>query len=160
MGDQTHGKYTEHTWNKTASKSFYKRNRWEFWRKKKGGIRSSFINQASFSIPCLFQCDNFKTQLSLLFVYINIDSQVMCTPTFFITNSRENNVRWQYSFFLSVPRKQLSLINLPAQKEFSHLLFSLKKTGCHFSCTEITEKSERPLSRWIKETWFVLHYRP
>lgn len=115
--------------------------------KKKGGIRSSFINQASFSIPCLFQCDNFKTQLSLLFVYINIDSQVMCTPTFFITNSRENNVRWQYSFFLSVPRKQLSLINLPAQKEFSHLLFSLKKTGCHFSCTEITEKSERPLSR-------------
>lgn len=160
MGDQTHGKYTEHTWNKTASKSFYKRNRWEFWRKKKGGIRSSFINQASFSIPCLFQCDNFKTQLSLLFVYINIDSQVMCTPTFFITNSRENNVRWQYSFFLSVPRKQLSLINLPAQKEFSHFLFSLKKTGCHFSCTEITEKSERPLSRWIKETWFVLHYRP
>lgn len=160
MGDQTHGKYTEHTWNKTASKSFYKRNRWEFWRKKKGGIRSSFINQASFSIPCLFQCDNFKTQLSLLFVYINIDSRVMCTPTFFITNSRENNVRWQYSFFLSVPRKQLSLINLPAQKEFSHFLFSLKKTGCHFSCTEITEKSERPLSRWIKETWFVLHYRP
>lgn len=160
MGDQTHGKYTEHTWNKTASKSFYKRNRWEFWRKKKGGIRSSFINQASFSIPCLFQCDNFKTQLSLLFVYINIDSRVMCTPTFFITNSRENNVRWQYSFFLSVPRKQLSLINLPAQKEFSHFLFSLKKTGCHFSCTEITEKYERPLSRWIKETWFVLHYRP
>lgn len=128
--------------------------------KKKGGIRSSFINQASFSIPCLFQCDNFKTQLSLLFVYINIDSRVMCTPTFFITNSRENNVRWQYSFFLSVPRKQLSLINLPAQKEFSHFLFSLKKTDCHFSCTEITEKSERPLSRWIKETWFVLHYRP
>lgn len=160
MGDQTHGKYTEHTWNKTASKSFYKRNRWEFWRKKKGGIRSSFINQASFSIPCLFQCDNFKTQLSLLFVYINIDSRVMCTPTFFITNSRENNVRWQYSFFLSVPRKQLSLINLPAQKEFSHFLFSLKKTVCHFYCTEITEKSERPLSRWIKETWFVLHYRP
>lgn len=128
--------------------------------KKKGGIRSSFINQASFSIPCLFQSDNFKTQLSLLFVYINIDSQVMCTPTFFITNSRENNVRWQYSFFLSVPRKQLSLINLPAQKEFSHFLFSLKKTVCHFYCTEITEKSERPLSRWIKETWFVLHYRP
>lgn len=109
--------------------------------KKKNWVRSSFINQASFIIPCLSQGVNFKIQTSLLIVYVNIDSQVMCRHTFFIRNSRDKKTRWWYSFF-SLSRENNHLWLTFQDWEFGHFLFSLNRTGCYF-CMDIAGKYRR-----------------